>query len=576
MAENLSNAEHRLMTEEVGKEIARALESIAAENAASAAELDAIFRATMTLENTTAVLHSWYPRALELQGESPDRFALLERFGAMMCQAAAGKIFTVRGYTAETSGATELTAMDDLAGLGTGQLVTEASEAVTDWTDEHPIGGWWIHANALSKSDGTMNVLAIKDLDSNFDETGELAPVYSFFCGLYERVHDDGEYEYHSYATTPHAGFAPRPECVAPDGTFRHINWTPAYAGSLALGGGLTSGSGKKVYNFAAMTTGLTKARVTSAYEGLMTDCDSRLLLDMWQLRHLNKENSGIAEGCTNYNLQYQVAAAEEGVKRVLVTQAQGANFVELSSVWVGDKGDNSSVDRSNAYMRNIADMAQITHKEDVTIDGTTYTALYLDVDEAFDITATCYVSTAPWHTGITDRLPGHKDGCFHSLTAGKGPLRVMGVEVLTGAYDIGADPIYQVTAGSDANHFDYAIYEVKDSVNQAGSVTANHTLVASYTDMMKGWNYVKAFMTTVLSILFPRLVGGSSTTWYKSAFYGTSSAGVRVPWRRGALNVASNAGLACEHGDGTPSGSYWHGAPRLGGAGKKRGEWAA
>lgn len=563
MAENLSQVEHLLMTDETGKEIAKALETIAAEGAGSAAELDAIFSATLNLQNTTQVLHSWFPRALALQGDSPDRFALLERFGAMLGDAVADKIFTTRGYVAEVSGDPALTAMDDLAGLGTGQLVTETSEAVSDWTDEHPIGGWWIHANALSKADGTMNVLAIKDLDSNFDETGELAPVYSFFCGLYERVHDDGEYIYHSYSTHPHAGFAPRPECVAPDGTFRPISWTPAYAGSLAHGGGLTSGAGRKVYNFAAMSTGLTKARATSTYEGLMTDCDSRWILDMWQLRHLNKENSGIAEGCDNYNYQYQVAAAETGVKRVLLTQAQGANFLELSNVWVGDKGANTSSDRSQAYMRDIANMAQITHKEDVTIDGTTYTALYLDVDESFDITATCWVSTAPWDTGITNRLPGKKDGCFHSLTNGKGPLRVMGVEVMVGVYDIGGDPIYQTTAGSDANHFDYAIYEVRDSVNQATSVTANHVLVASYTDMMKGWNYVKAFMTTALSILFPRLVGGSTTTYYKSAFSGTGSAGVRVPWRRGNLNNTGNAGLACENGNNNPGNSNWNGAPR-------------
>lgn len=78
------------------------------------------------------------------------------------------------------------------------------------------------------------------------------------------------------------------------------------------------------------------------------------------------------------------------------------------------------------------------------------------------------------------------------------------------------------------------------------------------------------------LGVLFPKLIGGSSTTYFKSAFYGTGSAGVRCPWRFANLNYGGAAGLAAGAGDAVPGNSNWHSRPRLCGAGKKRGEWSA
>ena len=181
-----------------------------------------------------------------------------------------------------------------------------------------------------------------------------------------------------------------------------------------------------------------------------------------------------------------------------------------------------------------------------------------------------------PWHSGATEALPGHKDGCIHSLTAGKGPLRVAGVEVLDGSYAIGLDPLYQVTQNSEGG-YNYAIYECRDSQKQTGSVTSDYIDTGlSYEGMPEGWNYVKSFMKTKLGVLFPNAIGGSSTTYYKSAFCGPGSAGVRCPWRFAALSTGGAAGLAGESGDNSPGSSSWNGRPRLSGAGKKRGEWPA
>ena len=74
---------------------------------------------------------------------------------------------------------------------------------------------------------------------------------------------------------------------------------------------------------------------------------------------------------------------------------------------------------------------------------------------------------------------------------------------------------------------------------------------------------------------LLPDKTGGGETVGMKSAFFVNGSAGVRCPWRFGALNRAGIAGAACAGGNVSPALSHWYGAPRLKGSGKKRGEWA-
>ena len=178
-----------------------------------------------------------------------------------------------------------------------------------------------------------------------------------------------------------------------------------------------------------------------------------------------------------------------------------------------------------------------------------------------------------------TEAIPGHKDGSRVSLTAGKTPARIAGIEVLDGAYAIGLDPLYNVTWDAEAHTGVYAIHECRDSEKLAGSITANYRDTGIVGGPIgSGWHYVKAFIRTKLGVLFPSIVdnGASSSTYYKSAFGGSRSSGVRAPWRFAALHRAGDAGLAAENGNFTPSNADWGGRPRLSGSGKKRGEWAA
>lgn len=570
----------QIMNKEHGDRIVAALDRIAAAEEAQAlpgGETSSVLDSTCQLlidgTNTTKVFKTWYPRAMAMAGSAADRYEILTRFAKIIADAWGDKTYTLRSYTAESSGDPTMTPLDDLADKTAGQICTETSMEKPDWVDEDPMT-WYIRANALSKQDGTMNILAIEGVDGDFDITGESAPVYTFSLALWIREWTEGTYDYISFKTTRAGRFYPFAGDVGPDNKKRALTWHPTFPGGKDSKGRLGSGLGQTPMLFTSAISALPLARKVTAYEGLWNDCDTIWLLRMWQLRHFNLENSGIAEGCTSYSLQYQVAAAETGVRRVLVTEEQGANFIVGSTVSVGDPTTNSSKDRWNGYMRNIADLVKVVSIERVSVSGNTYMAVNLDTASTFDTTATTYISTMPWHSGSTEVLPGHKDGCRFNLT-GSGPLRVAGVEVLDGAYALGLDPLYNVTAGSASGKFNYQIFEQRDSEKLSGSTSGYADTGISFTDMPQGWNYVKAFVRSKLGVLFPCMIGGSSATYYKSAFCGTGSAGVRSPWRFCSLSAGGGAGLAGEGGYGAPSDSRWHGRPRLCGSGKKRGEWS-
>ena len=543
--------------------IAKANEDIAKGVGKTSEAVDLAAQASIDGTNTTSTFWLWWAS----QAGSPlTKYELLCRWFSILAAAWQHKTYGLKWYDADISGSSDMTPTGDLAGKTAAQLCTKDTVAVADWADEDPMT-WYIRGNALSLTDGTMNIIALEG-ESGFDISGESAPVYTFSLAKYKRQHNDGEFNYKEFRTAPAEGFTPMAGDIAPNGTVRPMTWLPTFGGGLTRSGKLSSGAGLPPALWLSASGGNTKAKLWNNFEGLWTDCATIYLLDMWQLRHFNLENSGICEGCTSYSLDYTAAASETGVKRVILTPGQAGNFIVGSTVSVGSSARSSS---------NV--LAQIASIDDVTIEGTTYKEVNLDVDEEFDTVAgTTHISTMPWHSGATEMLPEKKDGCPHSLTDGRSPARIMGVEILDGAYVLQLDPLMNVTQ-VDADGAVYELYVARDSTILSSAVT-NYTKVGSATVPIMNnnpssgeWIYIKELLTNK-EVMFPDMFGGSSTTYLKSAFARTGSAGVRAPWRFGYLNVGGAAGLACLGGNG-PSGSDWGSRPRLGDSGKKRGELA-
>ncbi|WP_417082214.1 BppU family phage baseplate upper protein [Gemmiger sp.] len=539
-----------------------------------ASTLDGMYTAMLDGTNTQKIFKLWWPFAVT---QSENKYSCLERFAAMLDTAWGDKTYTVRNIHESVSGDASGTPLDDLAdGRSAAPLVTDASTGVADWAENDPMT-WYVRANAKSLADGTMEVLAV-ETEAAFDVTGETAPVYCFSPALAVKEWDDGSYLYTSWHMRAGDGYVPMAGDVAPDGTHRLLTWHPAFYGGKNSAGGMTSGAGLLPMPWTSANAALPLARKLTAYDGLWCDCDTQFALMAWRLRHWTLSNSGQLEGCTYYNYQYTLAAAETGVKRVLLTKAQGTNLLVGSCVCLGERGSNTNNDRNQAYNHDVFNIAKILSVETVTVNDTEYAAVNLDLASTIDTTTTMLVSTMPWPNGTTEALPGHSDGCIGSLTNGKYPYRIAGMEMQIGSYCEELDPLWQASLVDD-DHWHYDVYSCRDSEKLAGSITANYQKVGEF-DLPNAnkwsWNFIRALNKMAAEAQIPTKFGGSTSTYVKAAFFSPGGAGVFAPWRFGSLCDGGSGGLPCAYGRRGPGTSAWYGVPRLAGSGKKRGEWPA
>ena len=539
-----------------------------------ASTLDGMYTAMLDGTNTQKIFKLWWPFAVT---QSENKYSCLERFAAMLDTAWGDKTYTVRNIHESVSGDASGTPLDDLAdGRSAAPLVTDASTGVADWAENDPMT-WYVRANAKSLADGTMEVLAV-ETEAAFDVTGETAPVYCFSPALAVKEWDDGSYLYTSWHMRAGDGYVPMAGDVAPDGTHRLLTWHPAFYGGKNSAGGMTSGAGLLPMPWTSANAALPLARKLTAYDGLWCDCDTQFALMAWRLRHWTLSNSGQLEGCTYYNYQYTLAAAETGVKRVLLTKAQGTNLLVGSCVCLGERGSNTNNDRNQAYNHDVFNIAKILSVETVTVNDTEYAAVNLDLASTIDTTTTMLVSTMPWPNGTTEALPGHSDGCIGNLTNGKYPYRIAGMEMQIGSYCEELDPLWRASLVDD-DHWHYDVYSCRDSEKLAGSITANYQKVGEF-DLPNAnkwsWNFIRALNKMAAEAQIPTKFGGSTSTYVKAAFSSPGGAGVYAPWRFGYLDAGGYCGLPCANGYLGPGYSAWHGVPRLAGSGKKRGEWPA
>lgn len=521
-------------------------------------DFDSVYTDALDGTNTTQVFKLWWPLTANNGLTKYDR---LNHWFEILANAYDGKKYTLK-YALVTSSDSTMTPMDDLVGKTAAPVVTDASTDVNDWTEEDCMT-WYVRANALSLADGTMNVTYIEGEDG-FDITGETAPVYTFSLALWLREWGDDNGNYKSWTTTALEGYWPYEGDISPTNVKRVMTWHPTFCGGLTSDGKLTSGSGLAPAIKISAVNGLAKAKLWNTYEGLWNDCDAKWLLDMWQLRHFNLENSNILEGCASYHVDATVAVAETGTNRVLIPADNFSTFVVGSTVCL------SSVLRGGI---TIFWNKRISSIETVTIDGISYTAVNIETDGTFDTTVDYHLATLPWFSGSTEALPGHSDGSIGSATNGKYTARVAGVEVLNGAHTVSIEPLWNATANATSG-MNCEAYYCRDSTKLAGALTNYTASGIEFTSATTGWQYIKAFFVTKLGILLPSAFGGGAFGWYKSSFYISPSGGVCTPWRYGDLRDGSRAGLAYAVNYSSPTHPDWNGAPRLGGSGKMRGEW--
>ena len=377
----------------------------------------------------------------------------------------------------------------------------------------------------------------------------------------------------------------PLPEAVRTDGTIRAFVVHSKYM-SHTVSGKMTSCAGLIPTAWISHNNIHTlSAQNGTQYSG-GTTADYSFLRLMVYIKYASLTLDGIMQGCCSYNYQYYAQVAETGVKRIILPAAAASNLKVGSSVLIG--AYTSTTDRGNASLYSISTNAGvvITAIETVTINDTTYTAVYVDIGTAFDTAVngdatagTTIVSTFHWKTGTTDSVLGN-DGSPGSNTSGVYPFKAQGIEFMMGGYEVLADVIMVEALNASDNHTYYTPHIVRRSAKQATSVTSDYkgiTELAIQMPAAAGWHYPKRWGYAE-GVFYPTVDGTSSSQYTKDGFYmdADGTTGNREWLGFGSLYYGSGvAGLGCLDGDfGLPN-SRWYYLGRLSPNGN-RGEWAA
>lgn len=388
---------------------------------------------------------------------------------------------------------------------------------------------------------------------------------------------------YSSTPDIPVQGLVCEPGACRPDGSHRPWRLGAKYP-NATINGKPTSCAGHIPTAWMSHNTMQTLAKILGTQYSGMTTADDTWLILMARIKYASLTMDGIINGCCSNNWQYPAAVSETGVRRVLVTTAQGANIEKGMGVLIGNTAGNA--DRGQAAMYSITTNtgAIVTKVENVSVGEAQYTAVYVDTPETFDTTTgpntttagTTVISSFHWPTGSCDGVKGN-DGSPKNCTSGKYPAKLQGIEYMLGGYEVFNDVII-VLSGSEADGYGYEPHIVADSSKQSTKITADYkaTGVVCAQDGAAAWKYIK-HLGFANGVFFPDMLGGSTTTFTRDAMY--QSAGATYAEREwlafAGLDAGAIAGLAAlRAGSGLGTG-YWDLLARLSPNGN-RGELSA
>lgn len=472
--------------------------------------------------------------------------------------------------------ATSQAAISELTDDSVGLVCKPSTETKAERDDFAKLPQFWcVEVAAEKNADGTHTIYAVEFIDDiEVVRSGEHL-CWVLQKNTYTREWEDGGYKYLKMRCHPAAGYHTWPQGTDRAGNTYPYMANPKYMAGIGKDGKITCGTGLAPCNWTSFGQGVTKWRERGPqYSGAAGN------LIVWQLamirlKYARKGNSGTIEGCTQYNYQYTAAASESGVKRILLTAAQANNLYVGSSVQLGIQ---SGTDRNTASNYSICRNKRITAITDVTVGGTAYKAVYVDVDAAFDSAAgSTYLSTDPYYSGWNDTVQGY-DGTRYNPTSSKEPGLIQKTEFMVGCYLILSDELWQWSK-DDAGNFLFDCYICHDQTKvTTGTISADYSKCEDLTmtfaaDFADGWAYIEDMaIPDDRGILWPKQVSktAGSGTGVKAAMYVAKAAsGVRAPWVFGDLHHGSGAGLPARSSYAGTGSSVWVGgvgAPGLAG----------
>ncbi len=485
---------------------------------------------------------------------------MLERwFGKVLEDSRVHGVTTPR-YAKSTSMIGELT--DDSAGL----VCTPSTEA-TAGSDPfaHLPQFWCLEVAAEKKADGSHEIYYVEHIDSTKDVRSGEHLCWMVQKNTWKREWQNDEYKYLKTRCHPASGYKRWPEGTDRTGKVHEYIAHPKYYAGIGADGRITCGTGLAPVNRTSHQTGVTRWRGRGAQYSGASGSLVKFLDAMVRLKYGRKGNSGKIEGCVNYNYQYTVAVSETGVERVILTKEQAADLFVGSAVMLGIQ---SGSDRNTASNYSIFDGKLITAIETVNIDGTDYSAVYVDNGgKTFDTTAgSTYLSTSPYYSGWNDNVLG-RDGSKISPTSGKEPGMIQGIEFMNGSYLIVSDELWQWSQDAEKN-YRFDCYKCYDQSKVGSAINENYekvnvpTLVFPENTPAWSWKYIKD-NAICDDVLWPEATDASGSGVGVGAGFACvpAASGVRSAWVWGSLHDGGADGVSCRSSDYWVSSAIWYGS---------------
>lgn len=491
--------------------------------------------------------------------------------------------FTSQFYKFATSQSTLGEKLDDNA-----ELVCTPSTRATAGTDNYatiPLFACFDVNYTIDSTTLEPVIHAIKDVYGTFTATPTTSLVGVMQMTGWVRRSSTETTKKVEYVANEETGFKPLPEAVrASDNTVRPFVIHAKYAAGYNASDVLSSVSGVQPATYRSGSQGSTsishdgqiaKWREWGSQYGGSALCDIAFLQLMLEIKYAVLGSAQKMSGCRDYYLGLTVAAAEDGVTRVLLSSTDAAKLVVGSCVSVGTEND-----RAKATCYSICDIVPILSIEDVEVEGVAYKAVNLDTETTFNVPAGAYVVTQPWRTGATDDVPGN-DGSPFNNTSGKEPYKLQGIEVQLGMYEVPGDTTLNETATADDVPGVYKIYTNRLAANvrsggsgvdpvQVGTITKNGSAAWKYVAELN-WdaNDQEAYLAA-------QAYGAASTTGYRGAHYLDAEA--TTGWREwlafGRLADGGCCGLVCAGLNVGLGYANWNICARACGTGGNRGEF--
>lgn len=541
-----------------------------------AAIYDAFYAAGVTPENIDDMFVSWWHGADDGQYTKTQ---LLARWFNLLNS---DKTFGTKFYNFGTSQTTQGELCDDSAEIG---VTTPSTNTVKGKDPLHQQFAFWtVEVEYEIDANGEIEIKSVAKVDSSFNRGGTNGMVGVAQKTGWLSITNDSVNWWVRYRTAQAPGYVPIAEGVSPvDNKPRAFVVHAKYMGGKGADGKPTSASGLAPLNYTwSHNSQIAEWRKRGANYAGISICDIFFRILMFWLKYAKKGNSGTMEGCTSYNFQYKCAVAETGVTRVLLTEEQAKNLLVGSSVIVGDVGSGTSTDRYVASMYKCAKNVRILSIVSTVVEETTYYAVNLETDTAFDTTTDTYISTMPWWSGSCDDVLG-VDGSPTSCTNGKEPFIIQGLESQIGAYAVVADIIDTITVSEDSTTMTINPATVRLAKNIAQSKSANYVDTNKPLTIPKPANWAWHFIGDLAydkahpEFTLPSIIdnGANSGNGFKSAVAVPPSGGVSEWLSWGHLYGFSYCGLACAHLHGGLGVANWDVAAGAPGSGANRGEWA-